>query len=265
VVFLLLAGFRLNFIVVCVDTIDCSDHPIENPQHNIQTNDLAYVIYTSGSTGKPKGVMVEHGGLINFTLATIQQYALNRNDKILQFSSISFDAAAEEIYPTLAQGCTLVLRSEKALESNEYFIQFCKDQQISVLYLPTAYWQSLLVDINTVRTNWPNTIRMVLIGGEAASSEKIKQWKQYFIDSPVIFNEYCPTETTVVAVFCNLSKDNLVDAPIGQPIGNTRIYILDAKQHPQPKGIAGELCIAGVHLHVVTSIALNSLPKNSLK
>jgi amino acid adenylation domain-containing protein len=216
-----------------------------NPERQSGPDNLAYVIYTSGSTGNPKGVMVEQAALSNFIRSAIDSYSITSHDKILQFASSSFDAAAEEIYPTLSQGATLVLRTTEVLNSMETFLAFCANQQLTVLYLPTAYWHSLLADIQTTRKHWPDCIRMILIGGEAASGETVKQWMQHFADYPALLNEYGPTETTIVTTYCHLGRGNLTTVPIGQPIANTQIYILDALNNPTPIGIPGELGIAG--------------------
>ncbi|HEC85215.1 MAG TPA: amino acid adenylation domain-containing protein, partial [Thioploca sp.] len=243
-----LAQLQPECVVVCLDEAEFASQPTENPLVNRRPTDLAYVIYTSGSTGNPKGVMVEHSALSNFIHSSTNDYLITSDDKILQFSSVSFDAAAEEIYPTLSQGATLVLRTTEVLNRLETFLAFCTNQQLTVLYLSTAYWHSLLTDRQTTRKHWPDCLRMILIGGEAAACETVKQWMQHFRDYPALVNEYGPTETTIVAAYCNLGGRNLTTVPIGQPIANTRIYILSAEHQIQPPGILGELCIAGAGL-----------------
>ena len=110
---------------------------------NTIAKNLAYVIYTSGSTGKPKGVMIEHQSLVNFTAAAKVIYGLNSSDRILQFSSISFDSAVDEIYNSLICGGTLVLRTNEMLNSASTFVQKCREWKLTVLQLPTAYWHQL--------------------------------------------------------------------------------------------------------------------------
>jgi amino acid adenylation domain-containing protein/non-ribosomal peptide synthase protein (TIGR01720 family) len=209
-------------------------------------DNLAYVIYTSGSTGKPKGVMVEHLALSNFIHSSINAYSIVSYDRILQFASVTFDAAAEEIYPTLLQGATLILRTSEMLSSTETFLTICDEQKLTVLDLPTAYWHKLLTDIQT--KHWPKSIRLVLIGGEAVSGESLRQWLENFGHFPTLVNTYGPTEATVVATLFQFSVNNIVTVSIGQPIANTRIYIIDPQHQLQPPGIPGELCIAGAGL-----------------
>jgi amino acid adenylation domain-containing protein len=234
-------------VVVCLDDADFADQPTENPAVSRTTADLAYVIYTSGSTGKPKGVMIEHSALSNFIHSSINAYSFASQDKVLQFASVSFDTAAEEIYPTLLQGATLILRTAEMFSTTETFLTICDEKKLTVLDLPTAYWHNLLTDMQIIKKHWPKSIRLVLIGGEAVSGESIRQWLENFGHFPILLNTYGPTETTVVATRFQFETD-LITVSIGQPIANTRIYILDAQYQPQPPGIPGELCIAGACL-----------------
>ncbi|MEG3972959.1 condensation domain-containing protein, partial [Microcoleus sp. T2B6] len=115
-------------------------HSQENPSSSVTPDNLAYVIYTSGSTGKPKGVLIEHRSLVNYITNAIGEYGIDNCDRILQFSSISFDASAEEIYTSLTTGATLVLRTDSMLDSIERFLQDCSNWNLTILALPTAYW-----------------------------------------------------------------------------------------------------------------------------
>jgi amino acid adenylation domain-containing protein/non-ribosomal peptide synthase protein (TIGR01720 family) len=246
---LLLHDLKHDCAVVCLEDVDLA--LIENPLINSRMCDLAYVIYTSGSTGNPKGVMIEHSALSNFVHSSINTYSIKSHDKILQFASFSFDAAAEEIYPTLLQGATLILRSRKILGTPKDFLKTCDEQELTVLDLPTAYWHSLLSDMEIINKYWPKSIRLVLIGGEAVSGEKVRIWLENFGCFPALLNTYGPTETTVVATLFQFNAFSITDAvtaSIGQPIANTRTYILDEQLRLLPSTIPGELCIAGAGL-----------------
>ena len=114
----------------------------ENVTSRATADNLAYVIYTSGSTGQPKGVMIEHRALSSYVAAAIAAYEMTASDRVLQFASLSFDASVEEIFLTLTCGGTLVLRSDRMVDSMQ-FVRECTERAISVLDLPTAFWHEL--------------------------------------------------------------------------------------------------------------------------
>ncbi|MBH8554252.1 amino acid adenylation domain-containing protein [Nostocaceae cyanobacterium CENA357] len=221
-----------------------SQNSQENLLHTATPENLAYVIYTSGSTGRPKGVMIQHQSLVNFAEAAIKEYGFIESDRILQFASISFDAAAEEIYPCLLCGATLILRSDEMLSSSAIFLQKCRELQLTVLDLPTAYWQQLISDLDTYNLMLPESLRLVIIGGEAAAIQSVQTWQQLVGEYPVLINTYGPTETTVVATACKLDKSH-TKLPIGHPIGNVQTYVLDQYLRLVPVGVPGELYIGG--------------------
>ncbi len=219
----------------------------KNPVHEVATNNLAYVIYTSGSTGKPKGVLIEHHSLVNFTQAAIAQYKLTNSDCILQFASISFDTAAEEIFPCLSCGGTLVLRTEEMLQSVSAFVQQSKHSQLTVWDLPTAYWHLLVSELSTGNLSLPESLRLVIVGGERVLPEKVAMWHQWVGNYPQLVNSYGPTETTVIATLSQLSENTLnhQEVAIGKPISNVQVYVLDKYLQPVPIGVPGELYIGG--------------------
>ena len=139
--------------VFCMDrdwpTISMS--PTDNLPTHTNSQSLAYVIYTSGSTGNPKGVMIRHQGLSNHSFGIRNLFALNPDDRALQFSSMSFDIIIEEIYPTLISGAALVLRSAKITSSIAQFISFINTHHISILNLPTAFWHELVIGMTTAK------------------------------------------------------------------------------------------------------------------
>jgi amino acid adenylation domain-containing protein len=214
--------------------------PTQNP-----TN-LAYVIYTSGSTGQPKGVMVQHQSLVNFTQTAIEEYGITQSDRILQFASISFDAAAEEIYPCLAAGATLVLRTDEMLSSARKFVQTCQDWALTILDLPTAYWHQLTADLATAELPLPPSLRLTIIGGEQAPPESVENWRKCANNCSLI-NTYGPTEATVVSTIYRLPESGST-LTIGNSISGVHTYILDPVLQPVPIGIPGELYIGGANL-----------------
>jgi amino acid adenylation domain-containing protein len=240
---------------ICLDTdwqsiSQSSDFDLVN---STSSENLAYVIYTSGSTGKPKGVMIKHQSLVNYTQRVIVEYELKNCDHILQFASISFDVAAEEIYPTLSCGATLMLRTDEILNSVQMFVQKCRDWNLTVLSLPTAYWHQLTFELASANLRLPDTIRLIIFGGEEALEQRLRMWQQHIGNYPQLINTYGPTEATVAVTLCKLldSATTEIDQqkiPIGRPIHNTQIYILDQYLQPVPIGVAGELHIGGAGL-----------------
>ncbi len=219
----------------------------QNPVNQTSPANLAYVIYTSGSTGTPKGVTIEHQSLVNFVQAAITEYQIQAQDRILQFASISFDAAGEEIFPCLVQGATLVLRTEQMLASIPTFIQKCLILGISVLDIPTAFWQQLTSELSTEPVlKLPESLRLVIIGGEKALPVMVTNWQQQVQSRLRLVNSYGPTETTVVATVCDLGLSMGRCVPIGRAIANMQTYVLDAHLQPVAIGVPGELYIGGI-------------------
>ena len=210
---------------------------------------LAYIIYTSGSTGKPKGVMIEHSGVCSMITDIRKRYAMSATDRMLQFSPIAFDVSVQEIFITLSSGAGLVLRSDDWASSSDNWLSgadnfwaLCEKNAVTVVKLPTAFWQQL---IQEEHVTIPSTIRLNIIGGEAVNSNVLAAWFERKSYRPTLFNAYGPTETTVNSTIHETSVNALSWQSIGCPIANTRIYILDATKQPVPIGVAGELYIGG--------------------
>lgn len=218
-----------------------------NPENNITPQNLAYVIYTSGSTGKPKGVMLTHGGLVNYITAATQVYGLRSTDRVLQFSSISFDIAIEEMYPTWVVGATLVLRSGDFSLAGSDFLQWARRQKLTVLSIATAYWHELVYELSESGASLPESLRLVSVGGEKAQSHVLEAWRKIAGGRVRWINTYGPTETSVIATSYELPSSGPLPSPlpIGRPISNTRIHILDDNLHPLPVGVVGEIHIGG--------------------
>ena len=229
--------------------------PGENLAPRATADNPAYVIYTSGSTGQPKGVMIEHRALSTYVEAATAAYDITSSDRVLQFASLSFDASVEEIFPALTRGATMVLRSERMVDSMQRFVQECEEHEISVLDLPTAFWHELVLAFETEGLELPPSVRLVIIGGEKALAERVAQWHAaQSVTKARLINTYGPTEATVVATVCELTPgagDELLsqgEVPIGRPLGNDLIYILDASMNPVPIGVPGELHVGGFGL-----------------
>ena len=231
--------------------LECSSHLIaqhstDNCPSQASSGNIAYVFYTSGSTGKPKGVAVNHTSLVNYTLEIAKQFELQQSDKVLQFASIAFDVVVEELFPTWSRGATVVLLENNQLISCSEFQQLIKKQQLTVFELPTAYWHQW-VELSLSQETIPDCVRLVIVGGERISPERLRQWQNFSI--PLI-HVYGLTETTVTSTVYHLpSNTELLETrrelPIGKPIANTQIYLLDSELQLVPVGVAGEIYIGG--------------------
>ena len=237
-----------NCQVVCLDR---DQRPIaEQSDRDLpgqaDPSNAAYVIYTSGSTGRPKGVLIQHASILAFSLGAVKEYAIRPNDRVLQFASIAFDTSAEEIYPCLAAGACLVLRTEEMLISPSLFLERCREWHVTVLDLPTAYWEELVANAPAEDWSRARNLRLVIIGGEKVNAEQVRDWSRQ-ANSIRLVNTYGPTEATVVATSFELPSiwDSLGEVPIGRPVCNAQCYVLDEELQLVPVGVIGELYIGG--------------------
>lgn len=210
-----------------------------NPIVNRAAFHLAYIIYTSGSTGIPKGVMVEHGGFSNMITDQIRIFGIQPADRVLQFASVAFDASLSEIFMALLCGATLVLTETDMLKDPVLFTDALARHQISVITLPPSYLHALN------RHPLP-TLRVLITAGEPAIVDDLV----FYSRSKACFNAYGPTETSVCATIhaVNPNYGYTDQVPIGYPLANTRIYILDGQRQPVPVGVSGDIVVAGAHL-----------------
>jgi amino acid adenylation domain-containing protein len=238
--------------VLCVDSAwdtICQEREADLP-HAVTADSVAYVFYTSGSTGMPKGVMGSHRGLVNLSQAMAQQFDLQGQDRIMQFSVPSFDILLEEIFPTWIRGATLVLQTEDVASSIPVFLAAVRQGGITVLDLPTAFWHVLVDVLEVSGESLPETLRLVVVGGEKASAAVFSKWRKLAGERIRWLNTYGPTETTVTSTVYEPPRasdpgPNGSEVPIGRPIANTQIYLLDRHRQPVPIGVPGELYIGG--------------------
>ncbi|MGA1988868.1 MAG: cytochrome P450, partial [Candidatus Sulfotelmatobacter sp.] len=150
----------------------------ENVRSGAKPENLAYVIYTSGSTGKPRGVLLTHCGLVNHNVAAAQLFGLSTSDRMAQFASISFDIAVEEIFPTWIAGGALVVREEDASLAVGDFLRWVREKRVTALDLPTAYWHELVRELSESTLRLPESLRIVIVGGEKASAAALTAWRK---------------------------------------------------------------------------------------
>ncbi|WP_432010893.1 non-ribosomal peptide synthase/polyketide synthase [Streptomyces cucumeris] len=197
----------------------------------------AYVIYTSGSTGVPKGVVVAHGGLGNFSAATAEHYAVTPGDRVLQFSSPSFDASVLELCSSLLAGAALVVPPEGPLLGAE-LAAVLRDHGVTHALVPPAALAT--VPAEEVRRGLPS-LRTLIVGAEACPAGLVDLWAP---DRRLV-NSYGPTEATVVATWTGALRAGSGTPTIGRPLPNTRVYVLDGAMREVPVGTTGELYITG--------------------
>ncbi|MEU8326664.1 non-ribosomal peptide synthetase [Nonomuraea sp. NPDC048881] len=200
---------------------------------------FAYVIYTSGSTGRPKGVAVEHRSLVSRITWMRERFAPRPGDRMYQHASVSFDAHAEEIFPCLTSGATLVLPPQ----GQDLPDLLAAGIDLTVLDLPTSYWQGL------IGVSWPERLRLVILGADPLRGAALTTWYDSVGRDVELINTYGPTEATIIATAATLSPAEAGGRPpIGFPLTDTRVYVLDETLAKVPTGAEGELCIAGAGL-----------------
>jgi amino acid adenylation domain-containing protein len=216
---------------------DFSKNNMTPPKTNIVSSDPAYMIYTSGSTGKPKGTVVPHIGISNLQSFFLTHFHISDQDKVLQFSNIGFDASIWEVSMALLTGATLIIVPATLRKDLPNLDQFIDKNKISILTLPPN------VIANLKLSNSSQAIRYLISAGSELSPQIYKEHLSTFS----IINAYGPTETTICASvhFTNTERKYHRAIPIGKPISNTQVYILNNTLNPVPIGVPGELCIAG--------------------
>jgi len=212
----------------------------QNPQQTAGPTGLAYVMYTSGSTGQPKGVMVEHRGIVRLVRGT-NYCRLGADEIFLQFAPISFDAATFEIWGALLNGSRLVLMPPMS-SSLEDLVRAVRKHGVTTLWLTAGLFHLMVEE----RPEGLRTLRQLLAGGDVLSARHVRLFLEHAPDASLI-NGYGPTENTTFTCCHTLrASDPLPQSiPIGKPISNTRVYLLDENMYPVSPGEIGELYAAG--------------------
>lgn len=224
-------------------------HSATNPVSPVAPHNLAYIIYTSGSTGEPKGVLIEHESVVAHCTNYQRFYGVTAQDRALQLASFHFDASVEQIFPALLAGASVVL-PEWELDA-ESFSHNLQAFGITILDLAGAHWRMLVQEwIKNPALIAHHSLRIVIVGGDVMPADVIPLWRQTPLDENVrLFNVYGPTETTVAATVYEVTHDfdsSQPRIPIGPPLANKKLYVLDQYQQPVPIGVPGELYIGGV-------------------
>jgi len=229
--------------IIILDTETSYDSNGSNLEANTDASseNLACVIYTSGTTGKPKGNLTTHRNIVRVVRET-EYIDITNHDNVLQMSSYAFDGSTFDIYGALLNGAKLVLVPHETLLEVRQLAELIVQEKISVMFITTAYF-NVLVD---VQASCLSNIRAILFGGERVSVSHVRKALNH-VAPGALKHVYGPTESTVFATCHDVYEvtENAVTVPIGRPISNTSIYIVDANNKLQPVGVAGELCVAG--------------------
>ena len=239
---------RLKAINENVETVDSAglmqsidSNPYDNFETDTLSNNLAYVIYTSGTTGKPKGVMVEHKS-INRLIVNANYVSVNESDKILSLSGYQFDGSIYDFFAALLNGASVVISTKEVFLDLNELNNLIEKNGVTNFFITTALFNSI-VDANL---SGLKNLRYLLYGGEKASVSHVARFKENY-PSVNLMHVYGPTETTTYATAYPVGSDvgTFSNVPIGRPLTNTTLYVLDQNLQPLPIGAVGELYIGG--------------------
>ncbi|PHM66698.1 Amino acid adenylation [Xenorhabdus stockiae] len=236
--------------VILLDNVSDTTALLSHQNPDVQASELtsrqlAYIIYTSGSTGQPKGVMVEHRNVVSLVINN-GFTDIGPDDCIAHCANVSFDAAIWEVWAGLAYGARIVLFPEKALLQPDQFGQRLSSERVSALLLTTALFNQYANLITPALSG----LRYLLFGGEQANPRTTMRFRAKY-PSLHLVNAYGPTEATTIAttyeipLMAEKTREGEINIPIGKPIANRQIYILDKQHQPVPVGVAGEIYITG--------------------
>jgi arthrofactin-type cyclic lipopeptide synthetase C len=226
------------------------DDNLARAESGVTPAHLAYVIYTSGSTGQPNGVMNEHRGIVNRLQWMLESYRIGPGDTVLQKTPLGFDISVWEIFWPLASGARLVMARPDGHKEPEYLARVIRQQHVTAAHFVPSMLQAFLARTEVARDGAadPAGLRWVICSGEALPPGLVRRFRAA-MPGVGLLNLYGPTEAAVevTAWECPPGATGSV-VPIGRPIANTRIYVVDQAGRPAPIGVPGELLIGGVQV-----------------
>ncbi|HYG80159.1 MAG TPA: amino acid adenylation domain-containing protein, partial [Pyrinomonadaceae bacterium] len=243
------SGRAARVVLLDADAREFGDEGAENVSGGATPDNLVYVLYTSGSTGRPKGVAMTHRAVFSLLRWQEQSGALTGAAATLQFASLSFDVSFQEVFTTLSAGGTLVLITEQVRRDPSALLRLIGEERVERLFVPFVALQQL-AEVAGAENVYPASLREVVTAGEQlqVTPPVITLFRQ--LGACALHNHYGPTETHVVSSFVLTGAPSRWPAlpPIGRPVANAKLYVLDANMQPVPQGVAGELYIGGAPL-----------------
>jgi amino acid adenylation domain-containing protein len=235
--------------VVLLDEVDPGERETPDLRGGATPSHPAYVIYTSGSTGVPKGVVALHGGIANFALAMVEAIGLGPSHRFLEFASLSFDASAVQIFPTLLSGAALVLHPDPTGLSSHEILHLCERHGVTVLDLPATLWRHF-VDDASAGGYGSAPLSVFMTGGESVAVARLRGWAGSAPPGSRFLSSYGPTEATVTTTLFAVSREQVdgLDGrviPLGRRLPNVHVHLLDRHLTPVPLAVPGEICIGG--------------------
>jgi amino acid adenylation domain-containing protein len=225
--------------IICLeqDWQDISRESAANPETRCTPENLAYIIYTSGSAGKPKGVLITHSGLSNVIAESVRIFGIKHSSRVAQLASLSFDASVLEIFSAFHAGAGLYMVDSDTLMSGPQFSRLLQANAISTIAIPPSL-------LNLIPVGEYPALQTIVAGGEVCPDEIAARWSR----GRKFLNAYAPTESTIYSTVFEWQQDlskSWQSPPVGRPIANTQIYILDRELYPVPVGVRGEIYIGG--------------------
>lgn len=216
----------------------------------VHPDQLAYVIHTSGSTGTPKGVMVSHRTAVNLALAFVDLHRIGTGDRLLMLPPLSFDAAVGDLFPALVSGATIVVHRQPAAITGTGLVELCRAHGLTLVDTAAPLWARWVTDL-AARPGALDVgaLRAMMVGGEPVDLATVRRWAELTAGRVTLHNHYGPTEATVCAT-THATVDaadlpGLTRLPIGRPVPNVQVHVLDPDLRPVPIGLAGEVWIGG--------------------
>ena len=227
---------------------EINDYPGDNPASGVTPDNYVYVIYTSGSTGQPKGTLVYHRGFVNLVTWYAAEFDFNTGSRDLLMSSTSFDLTQKNLYAPLVSGGTLVLLDSQVYDAG-IILKAAQNEQVTHINCTPSAFYGLIDNADQSVYQALQYLQYVFLGGEPIAVARLRPWLDNPLCNATVVNTYGPTECTDVVAFHrleHLDDYESTSVPIGRPVSNVRLYILDADLEPVAVGQEGELCIGGV-------------------